>query len=1273
MSSPRTRNSAARNAGIFLLVGSLWIATSDKLLLGVVAGGLDRYALLQTYKGWLFVALTTALIYVLTHRALKLQEQTQRELRLVDDRYRRLITHLTVGVYHTDRTGTVVYLNEQATRIIGLPLEHALGRGWLSAVESGERARISAKISAAVERGEPFYDEWRFLHADYTWVSVVSVARPECGDDGRVIGYIGTLTDVTELKRVSDSLRRSEANFRALVEQSLTGVFVVQGGRYVYVNPRMQEIQGYSVDELLELPDATVLVVEEERAAAAEFLARVESGEEPLFHANFRCQRKDGSIAVVEALGAHTDWSGAPAIIGTAIDITAHEQAQAALRESEDRFKIFMDANPAIAWIMDADGRYLYMNRAWEEEFGLDRKGYVGSTGRALLAPAAAERMRELDSQVLDSHESLATRDDFVRLDGVRRVWDTVRFSFRTSDDRLEIGGVAIDVTAKTAAEDRVAELQERLRLAVVAGNVGLWEWDLRKQQAFYSDECKRQLGYAPEEISAAYDEWERRVHPDDLDQTLRALREAVAQPELPYASEHRMQHKDGSYRWILAQGRVLLGPTGKPARLIGSHIDITRLKEAEETISASHLRLDQVLRTNPTVLYALKVEGAGVIPDWISDSVTRILGYTPQEALEPDWWSSHLHPDDRERCLQLSTTLFEREQLTNEYRFQHKDGSWLVIRDELRMLRDDGGRPTSVIAAWSDITAAHAERERMRLYAAALANTHEGVVITDLAGTIVSVNHATTEITGYSEAELIGQNPRILQSGKHEVADYQAMWSALLGTGSWQGEMWNRRKDGSLYPQLLAISAVRDEGGVPRYFAAIATDITHLKQVEHQLTHLAHHDALTDLPNRLLVNLRLEHAIAHAARHGSRVGILFLDLDDFKKINDGLGHTIGDELLVAVAGRLGLRVRAEDTLGRLGGDEFLVILEKIGDTQAIANVARDLRGCVAQPIALSSGHQIYIEASIGISVYPDDGATGEELLRCADTALYRAKSDLRGRVCFFTQEMGANAAEQLELEAALRSAIESGDLLLYYQPKIDLHSKALCGAEALVRWRREDGRLESPAKFIPVAERTGLIGPLGDWVIDAACRQQRVWRDAGLVLVEVAVNLSVQQFGLVNLEGVVTSALARYDLAPGLLGLEITESSLMDQPERAIDIMRPLKRAGIRIYLDDFGTGFSNLAYLNRLPLDVLKIDASFVGAIGSSTEADALVDSVIALARGIGLGTIAEGVETAAQAEFLLAHGCDQVQGFHFNRPLPANEFERLLTRADQALVYG
>lgn len=1141
MARQLSSSTALKSALLFLVLGLLWITFSDRLLLGLVGGDLARYATLQTGKGWLFVVLTTGLVFVLVHRALHRQAEAAREIRLLGERYRRLITHLTVGVFHTDASGALVYLNEPAAQIIGLPMQQALGTGWQAALAPADRDRVNGKVEQAMADGTSFYDEFHFVHRDGSTRHVIGVGRPEYDDDGTVVGYVGTLTDTSE-----------------------------------------------------------------------------------------------------------------------------RERTLAALRESENRFMIFMEANPAIIWIKDRDGRYVYMNRAWEREFGLDSRACIGKTARDLVATDDAAHFAAIDAEVFASGRPRTDVDDFVRLDGLRRIWETVRFRFQTDDGESCIGGIAVDATEKRLAEARIAELQQRLRLATVAGNIGLWEWDLQRRRAFYSTECKHQLGFSDDEIGDRYAEWESRIHPDDLAATKARLREAVRHPQRPYIAEHRMRHKDGSYRWVLARGRMETDARGKPLRLLGSHTDVTRIKETEKAVIENELRLNHLLAANPTVLYALGIDGNTFKPTWISDSVDRILGYSAQEALEPDWWTRHIHPDDRKRCLDNSQRLLDYEQFTLEYRFLHKNGAVLVVRDESRVLRDADGRATEIIGSWSDITASESERDRLRLYAAAFDNTHDAVLITDDTGTIVAVNPATVAITGYGETDLLGSNARMLQSGRHTPSDYRTLWAALTSTGTWQGEIWNRRKNGEIFPQLMTISAVRNAHGATRHYVSIATDISQIKKVEEQLSYLAHHDALTGLPNRLLVTSRLEHAIAHAARHGERVGVLFIDLDDFKKINDGLGHTIGDELLLAVAKRFGQRVRQQDTLGRLGGDEFLVVLEKIGSIDRIASVAHALRRCLAQPIALSSGHEIHVQASIGISVHPDDGLHADALLRSADTAMYRAKATTGDKVCFFTADMGSAATEQLELEVALRHGIAHGELELFYQPKFVVASGALYGAEALVRWRRADGQLESPARFIPVAERTGLIGPLGEWVIDAACRQQRAWRDAGCQLLPVAVNVSVHQFAMMDLAAIVTAALERHHLQPALLGIEITESAVMEQPERAIAVLLPLQRLGIEIHLDDFGTGFSNLAYLTRLPLDVLKIDASFVGALGTDPAADALVDSVIALAHGIGLEVVAEGVETAAQLAFLKAHGCDHVQGYHLGRPIPAVEFERLLRAA-------
>jgi diguanylate cyclase (GGDEF)-like protein len=443
----------------------------------------------------------------------------------------------------------------------------------------------------------------------------------------------------------------------------------------------------------------------------------------------------------------------------------------------------------------------------------------------------------------------------------------------------------------------------------------------------------------------------------------------------------------------------------------------------------------------------------------------------------------------------------------------------------------------------------------------------------------------------------------------------------------------------------------------------ANCTDIAPMKKTQFELERLAHYDPLTELPNRLLLQSRLEHAIEQAKRNNRLLGLLFIDLDDFKKINDSLGHRYGDELLVAVARRWRKRLRAEDTLGRLGGDEFVLLLENIQDSDEIGTVARDMVGALAAPFKLIDDTEVFLETSVGISIFPADGDSAEILLRNADTAMYRAKEQGRNQFRFYTGDMGASAVERLELETALRLGIERKELVLYFQPKVDLRSGKISGAEALIRWNRGGSGLVPPPKFIPLAEKTGLINPIGEWVIHEACRQLRHWLDQGLNPPDVAVNVSAHQIQKQDLRAVVWRALQEHNIKPELLGLEITESALMGRPEQIIEILQSLKHMGITISLDDFGTGYSNLSYLTRYPIDVLKIDASFIRGIGRDPNAMKVINSVIDLTHNIDLRTVAEGVETPEQLNYLAQNGCDYIQGYYFSKPLPAGEFETLL----------
>ncbi|MDA0191014.1 MAG: EAL domain-containing protein, partial [Proteobacteria bacterium] len=496
-------------------------------------------------------------------------------------------------------------------------------------------------------------------------------------------------------------------------------------------------------------------------------------------------------------------------------------------------------------------------------------------------------------------------------------------------------------------------------------------------------------------------------------------------------------------------------------------------------------------------------------------------------------------------------------------------------------------------------------------------------------------------------------------RSGRHDAGFYRAMWESIRTQGSWQGEIWNRDKNGRVFPEWLSVSVVRDAHGEVDHYVGLFTDISERKRAEERIRHMAEHDALTGLPNRVLLGDRLSQAIAAAQRERRVMALIFLDLDRFKNINDSLGHQIGDRLLQAVAGRIVGTLRGSDTVSRPGGDEFILLLPEIAHPDAAARIAEKLIEALARPCVID-GHELAVTASLGISIYPEDGEDAETLIRNADTAMYHSKESGRNVYHFFRPEMNARVFERMSLEHSLRRALERSEFRLHYQPQIDIATRRLIGMEALVRWQSPELGLVSPARFIPVAEDSGLILPLGAWVLGEACRQARAWQVAGLPALPVAVNISALQFRQPNFVGVVEQVLAQSGLAPECLELELTESIMMHAAERNIEVLDTLRRMGVKVAIDDFGTGYSSLAYLKRLPIDKLKIDQAFVRDIATDADDAAIIAAIIGLAHNLKLRVIAEGVESEAQLEFLRHGGCQEVQGYLFSPPLPADGFE-------------
>ncbi|HEX8979240.1 MAG TPA: EAL domain-containing protein [Parasulfuritortus sp.] len=638
--------------------------------------------------------------------------------------------------------------------------------------------------------------------------------------------------------------------------------------------------------------------------------------------------------------------------------------------------------------------------------------------------------------------------------------------------------------------------------------------------------------------------------------------------------------------------------------------------------------------------------------------------------------WEKHLHAEDKQAVQEAwRALLVERAECAEvEHRYRSRDGAWRWVLSRGRVVaRHLDGSPLRIVGTCTDLSRHKQAEEQMRLAATVFDQSREVILITDPGGRIVGVNKAFTEVTGYRSDEALGNTPALLKSNRQDQAFYRDMWRVLAREGYWHGEMWNRRKNGEIYPSWQSISAVHDDKGKLVNYLSVSMDISQHKAAEDRIRHLAYFDALTGLPNRQLLRDRASQVLAHSQQDEAEAAFLYIDLDDFKTINDSLDHLIGDRLLQALAGRLGQAVRMQDTVGRLGGDEFLVILPGEGGGTA-AKMAEKLLQVVAEPVVID-GRQLSVTASIGISLYPQDGDGFDTLLKHADVALFEAKAQRRNLYHFYTPEMNEAAYERLTLENAMRRALRHGEFELHYQPQARLDTGRIVSVEALTRWRHPEHGLIPPDRFIPLAEETGLIAPLGEWMLREACRQAKAWQDMGLLPVEMAVNISTRQFDLTDMARQVREVLEETGLAPEWLEIEITESLLAGNLEATQATLRELRDLGVHIAVDDFGTGYSSLSYLKRFPLRKLKIDKSFVRDIMDDHDDRAISSAIINLGQSLGLIVVAEGVETGDQLEVLRQLGCHKIQGYLLGAPVPAEEITerlRVLTGLDHDLPH-
>ena len=828
-------------------------------------------------------------------------------------------------------------------------------------------------------------------------------------------------------------------------------------------------------------------------------------------------------------------------------------------------------------------------------------------------------------------------------------------------DNERYIVAVARDLTERKRAETQLslqeAALNSTANAIVITDKDGIIQWANPAFSQMTGYAIEEAIGRSPKDLVSS------GVHAREF---YKVMWDTIRSGQV-WRGEIVNKRKDGTH---YTEEMTITPVSGKDkviTHFIAVKQNISFRKEAELKLAQSETTFRGILNTITEAVYIHGADGRFID---VNHGVEKMYGYTRDELIgqTPEFLSAP-EKNDLPALIEAVKMAFSGVPQQFEFWGKRKDGS--IFPKSVSLVKGDYFDQPAIIAVARDITALKEAEEQLREAAAVMQSTHEGVVITDTTPHILAVNDAYATITGYTRDEIIGKDPGILNSGRHDKSFYEFMWKILLKDGFWQGEIWNRRKSGEIYPQWLSISAVFNNQHQPVRYIGVFSDITKLKESQSQLEFLAHHDPLTRLFNRAAVESRMEQELEQASRHNLQLSVLFIDLDRFKQVNDSFGHLIGDELLCSVAERLRARLREGDTLGRLGGDEFVLLATPLQEKQDAAVIARDILVALSEPFNLSTGNEVFIGGSIGISLFPDNGSTVAELTKNADAAMYLAKENGRNQFSFYTPELNADARKKLELENDLRRAVLNNELRLYYQPKVNISSGRISGAEALVRWKKADGSWVSPVQFIPVAEKSGVILTIGNWVIEQACSQIRNWLDEGLPEISIAVNVSARQFRSGHLDKIVKNALKQFQIPPHHLELELTESMLMNEPERAIETMKKLKKVGVKISLDDFGTGYSNFGYLRRFPIDSLKIDQSFVRGVAIKPDDAMIVDSIIGLAQRMKLRVIAEGVETADQLSYLRASRCDEMQGYYFSKALPSDEFANLLRSGKKLLV--
>lgn len=943
------------------------------------------------------------------------------------------------------------------------------------------------------------------------------------------------------------------------------------------------------------------------------------------------------------------------------------------LWDQDERFRIIADFSfDWEAWILP-DGTCAYISPACERITGYSSNELLARPEllMEIVHPEDRKLLIEHHCKHLDRLEQTAELEFRIidRDGGIRWIWHQCQSVFTPDGRWLGRRATNRDVTRLKETE---RELWREKRL-FDAGPTVVFKWRAAKgwPVEYVSANVEKVFGYPADDLLRGRPAYPDIIHPDDLARVREEVTAHGRADDDTFIQEYRIIDAWGRTRWVYDTTTVLRDDHHRITHYHGYLVDISLQKQSEESLRLTERQLE-------------KAQEIAKVGYWqwdrhsnrfnISEAVYTILGLEP-DSFRPSRSSIlHLvHPEDR-RPVAAFFARMERSRAPDsiEFRIRHVESRrFITMRVEYEESVDEAGRPVGKHGSFQDISAIRKTESQLKLFDKIFTHTIEGIVVTDANGKIRELNPAAQRMTGYDPEDVIGRDTTVFKSDRHPDGYYLEMWRAVQERGFWQGDIWSRRKNGEIYPIQMHVTSLNDQDGRISSVIFVFHDMTEIKTQEKELQFQTYHDALTGLPNRTLLLDRLKVALRHARQTNRKLGVIMVDLDDFKQINDALGYTVGDLLLQQAALRIRQCVRENDTVARQGSDDFLVLLENITDVQAAIDMAGRIGESFQEPFTIEN-RQLFITVSAGIAVAPDDGEDEETLLSNADLAMYRAKDEGKNTHHLFTTELNERMARRFSLSTRLRQALANDEFRVYYQPKVDLIRRRITGVEALVRWEPEPGEMISPAEFIPLAETTGLIIPLAEQVLLIACNQAARWLKQGFSL-SVSVNLSPRQFSQENFLPSVRAALLESGLPPEALEMEITETLMMEREDLAIGLLWELKKMGIRISVDDFGTGYSSLSYLKQLPIDILKIDRSFVRNLPDDQDDAVLAATIINMAGSLGLGVIAEGVETLEQAHFMCEHGCHLIQGYLVSPPVPADRMTELFRESPENLLKG